>query len=254
MSNKTALITGGATGIGKEAAKKLLAKGVNVVISGRRADVGAQAAQELAAFAKDGAKVKFVQNDVTDEAGVKALIDGIVAEFGALDYAVNNAAVSLETGLLPQSDSEVYKNMLQINVLGVYYCMKHEIAQMQKQGGGAIVNLCSIAGLNGIPYAYTYVSTKHAVVGFTKSCALDHAAENIRINGVAPGATRTEIIAKQISGADENIDPKALETMHPMNRMGNPHEPANAIVWLLSDEASFTTGHILSVDGGFQAK
>ena len=134
MSNKTALITGGATGIGKEAAKKLLAKGVNVVISGRRADVGAQAAQELAAFAKDGAKVKFVQNDVTDEAGVKALIDGIVAEFGALDYAVNNAAVSLETGLLPQSDSEVYKNMLQINVLGVYYCMKHEIAQMQKQG------------------------------------------------------------------------------------------------------------------------
>lgn len=83
---------------------------------------------------------------------------------------------------------------------------------------------------------------------------LDHAAENIRINGVAPGATRTEIIAKQISGADENIDPKALETMHPMNRMGNPHEPANAIVWLLSDEASFTTGHILSVDGGFQAK
>ena len=144
--------------------------------------------------------------------------------------------------------------MLEINVLGVYYCMKHKIAQMQKQDGGAIVNQCSIAGLNGIPYAHTYVSTKRAVVGFTKSCALYHAAENIRINGVALGATRTEIIAKQISGADENIDPKTLETMHPMNRMGNPHEPPNAIVSLLSDEACFTTRHILSVDCGFQAK
>jgi short chain dehydrogenase len=104
---------------------------------------------------------------------------------------VNNAAVSLEIGLLPQSDSKVFKKMLEINVLGVYYCMKHKIAQMQKQDGGAIVNQCSIAGLNGIPYAHTYVSTKRAVVGFTKSCALYHAAENIRINGVALGATRT---------------------------------------------------------------
>lgn len=251
---KTALITGGATGIGKETAKKLLAQGINVVITGRRAEVGEAAARELQDFAHDGAQIVFVRNDVTDEASVKNLVEWIVEEFGVLDYAVNNAAVSLETGLLPQSDTEKFKEMIDINILGVYYCMKYEIAQMQRQGYGSIVNLCSIAGLNGIPYANTYAATKHAVVGLTKSAALDYATQGIRINGVAPGATRTEIIAEQLSGADENIDPEEMNAMHPMNRLGAPDEIANGIVWLLSDEASFVTGHILSLDGGFQAK
>ncbi|GJH40021.1 short-chain dehydrogenase [Capnocytophaga sp. HP1101] len=252
--SKTALITGGATGIGKQTAIRLLQKGINVVITGRRKEVGEKAAAELAPIATNGAKIKFVQNDVRDEQAVKQLIADIVSEFGSLDYAVNNAAVPLETAQLPQSNTDLYKEMVDINILGVYYCMKYEIAQMQQQGGGAIVNLCSIAGLNGIPYANTYASTKHAVVGLTKSCALDHATEGIRINGVAPGATRTEIIAKQISGEDENIDPEELNRMHPMNRMGLPEEIAGGIAWLLSDEASFVTGHILSIDGGFQAK
>lgn len=254
MLYSVALITGGATGIGKQVALKLAARGATVVISGRRQAVGDAAVAEITAVAQHGAQVRFIRNDVTDEDAVKAMIDRIVAEFGHLDMAVNNAAISNETGTLVQSSSENFREMVNTNILGVYYCMKHEITQMLKQNKGVIVNLASIAGLNGIPYASPYVSTKHAVVGLTKSSALDHATQNIRINAVAPGATETEIIAKQLSGEDANIDPAVIRAMHPMNRIGQPDEVANAICWLLSDEASFVTGHILSVDGGFQAK
>jgi NAD(P)-dependent dehydrogenase (short-subunit alcohol dehydrogenase family) len=172
-----------------------------------------------------------------------------VAEFGRLDMAVNNAGIFNEYSSLNQSESQKFRDMLEVNVMGVYFSMKYEIAQMLQQGKGAIVNLASIAGLNGIPWGGTYAATKHAVVGLTKSSALDHAAQGIRINGVAPGAIRTDIIAEQL-----NSNLAELEAMHPMQRVGKPEEIANAISWLLSDEASFVTGHILSVDGGFQAK
>ena len=138
------------------------------------------------------------------------------------------------------------------NVMGVYLCMKYEIQQMLKNGGGSIVNLASIAGLNGIPYAGPYAATKHAVVGLTKSGALDYATQNIRINAVAPGAIKTDIIAGSISQGQ--YDEATISAMHPMARMGNPEEIAHGIAWLLSDEASFVTGHILNIDGGFQAK
>lgn len=254
MTHPVALITGGATGIGKAVALKLAARGTTVVISGRRKDVGEAAAAEIAAVAQHGAQVRFVRNDVSDEAAVKAMIEGIVAEFGRLDLAVNNAAISNETGTLVQSSSRNYREMVDVNILGVYFCMKYEITQMLTQGKGAIVNLASIAGLNGLPYVGPYVSTKHAVVGLTKSSALDHATQGIRINGVAPAATKTDIIARQLDGSDENYNEKTVSALQPMNRLGRPEEIANAICWLLSDEASFVTGHILSVDGGFQAK
>ena len=254
MSNQVALITGGATGIGKAVAQNLVSRGITTVISGRRQDVGDAAEAEISAFAKGGTQVRFLRNDVADEGTVKAMIDDIVAEFGQLDMAVNNAGISNETGILIQSSSQNYRDMLDTNVLGVYYCMKYEITQMLKQGKGTIVNLTSIAGLNGIAWAGTYASTKHAVVGLTKSAALDHATQGIRINGVAPGAIKTDIIAKQLEGGDENYNEASISAMHPMNRLGRPEEVANAICWLLSDEASFVTGHILSVDGGYQAK
>lgn len=254
MSQQVALITGGATGIGKAVALKLAARGVTVVLSGRRRNVGDAAVAEIAAVARNGAQVRFVQNDVTQEDAVKSMIEGVVAEFGRLDMAVNNAAISNETGTLLQSSSQNYRDMVATNVLGVYYSMKFEIAQMVRQGHGAIVNLASIAGLNGIAYAGPYGSTKHAVVGLTKSSALDHATQGLRINAVAPGAIRTDIIAAQLSGSDENYNEASISAMHPMNRLGQPEEVANAICWLLSDEASFVTGHVLNVDGGFQAK
>ena len=254
MSNQVALITGGATGIGKAVARKLVARGVTVVMSGRRQNVGEATVKAIEAAAQEGAQVRFIQNDVTDETAVKGLIDQVVAEFGRLDYAVNNAAISNETANMVQSSSDNYRDMVNTNILGVYYSMKYELAHMVQQGSGAIVNLASIAGLNGIPYAGPYASTKHAVVGLTKSSALDHATQGIRVNAVAPGAIKTDIIAAQLEGGDENYNEASISAMHPMNRLGQPEEVANAICWLLSDEASFVTGHVLNVDGGFQAK
>lgn len=249
MTIKTALITGGATGIGKATAKKLASQGINVVISGRREALASSAIAEIEAVAINGAKAKFIRNDVTDEASIQQMITQVVAEFGALDMAVNNAGIYNEAATLDQSDTKKFSDMIDVNVMGVYYCMKYQIAQMLKQGGGAIVNLASIAGLNGVPMTGTYVATKHAVVGLTKSAAIDHAAQGIRINAVAPGAIRTDIIAEQIAAHEE-----ALAAMHPINRLGNPEEIANGIAWLLSDDASFVVGHTLNIDGGFQAK
>jgi NAD(P)-dependent dehydrogenase (short-subunit alcohol dehydrogenase family) len=254
MSDQVALITGGASGIGKATALKLASRGINVVISGRREELGAAAVKEVEAVATGGAKVRFIRNDVTDEDDVKAMISRIVSEFGRLDMAVNNAGISNEIASLNRSDSSKFSAMVDANVLGLYYCMKHEITQMLSQGKGSIVNLASIAGLNGMPWAGAYAATKHAVAGLTKSAALDHAAQGVRINGVAPGAVKTDIIAAQLEGNDPNYNEQTISAMHPMNRLGRPDEIANGIVWLLSDEASFVTGHIIAIDGGFTAK
>jgi NAD(P)-dependent dehydrogenase (short-subunit alcohol dehydrogenase family) len=249
MTQKVAVITGGATGIGKSTAMLLASKGINVVISGRREAVGQKAIEEIRAQGGDAA---FIAADVDNETQVSQIIGFAVKKYGRLDLAVNNAGISNETKTIGDSDPAKFQAMLQTNVMGVYLCMKYEIQQMLKNGGGSIVNLASIAGLNGIPYAGPYAATKHAVVGLTKSGALDYATQNIRINAVAPGAIKTDIIAGSI--AQGQYDEATISAMHPMARMGNPEEIAHGIAWLLSDEASFVTGHILNIDGGFQAK
>jgi NAD(P)-dependent dehydrogenase (short-subunit alcohol dehydrogenase family) len=244
-----ALITGGATGIGKETAKILATQGVRIVLTGRRGDVGTRAVEELRQL---GGEATFVTADVGDEADVRRMVEVAVGTYGRLDMAVNNAGISNETVPLGDSDTAKFETMLRTNVLGVYLSMKYQIQQMLQQGGGAIVNLASIAGLNGIPYAGPYAATKHAVVGLTKSGALDYATRNIRINAVAPGAIATDLIAQQITLGQ--YDESTISAMHPMARMGKPEEIARGIVWLLSGEASFVTGHVLNIDGGFQAK
>jgi len=249
MSAQVALITGGATGIGKEVAKNLAAQGVTVVISGRREAEGSKTVTELRSA---GGDVHFILNDVTNESEVKRMFETIVSRHGRLDMAVNNAGISTENKVISESDTVAFEAMIETNVLGLYYCMKYEVQQMLRQNGGAIVNLASIAGLNGIPWAGTYAATKHAVVGLTKSSALDYATKGIRINAVAPGAIRTDMIAGQIQLG--RYDEGMISAMHPMQRMGRPEEIANGICWLLSNQASFVTGHVLSIDGGFQAK
>ena len=249
MTQKVAVITGGATGIGKSTAMLLASKGIKVVISGRREAVGQKAIEEIRAQGGDAA---FIAADVDNESQVSQMIGFAVKQYGRLDLAVNNSGISNETKTIGDSDPVKFQAMLQTNVMGVYLCMKYEIQQMLKNGGGSIVNLASIAGLNGIPYAGPYAATKHAVVGLTKSGALDYATQNIRINAVAPGAIKTDIIAGSIAQAQ--YDEATISAMHPMARMGNPEEIAHGIAWLLSDEASFVTGHILNIDGGFQAK
>jgi len=249
MTQKVAVITGGATGIGKSTAMLLAGKGIKVVISGRREAVGQKAIEEIRAQGGDAA---FIAADVDNETQVRQMIGFAVKKYGRLDLAVNNAGISNETKTIGDSDPAKFQAMLQTNVMGVYLSMKYEIQQMLKNGGGSIVNLASIAGLNGIPYAGPYAATKHAVVGLTKSGALDYATQNIRINAVAPGAIKTDIIAGSI--AQGQYDEATISAMHPIARMGNPDEIAYGIAWLLSDEASFVTGHVLNIDGGFQAK
>src|ERR1700759_256358 len=249
MAHKVAVITGGATGIGKSTAMLLARKGIKVVISGRREAVGQKVVEEILAQGGDAA---FIAADVDNETHVSQMIEFAVKKYGRLDLAVNNAGISNETKTIGDSDPAKFQAMLQTNVMGVYLCMKYEIQQMLKNGGGSIVNLASIAGLNGIPYAGPYAATKHAVVGLTKSGGLDYAKRNVRIKAGAPGAIRTDLIEAQIVLGQYNES--MISGMHPMQRMGKPEEVANGICWLLSAEASFVTGHILNIDGGFQAK
>jgi NAD(P)-dependent dehydrogenase (short-subunit alcohol dehydrogenase family) len=249
MTNKVALLTGATTGIGKETAKILASWGDSVVISGRREALGKKAADEIRA---KGGEASFIFSDVNEEENIRQLIKMTTDKYGRLDMAVNNAGISNETVKIGDSDTEKFRKMLQTNVMGVYLCMKYEIQQMLNNEGGSIVNLASIAGLNGIPYAGPYGATKHAVVGLTKAGALDYATQNIRINAVAPGTTDTEIIAGSI--AQGQYDYATVSAMQPMNRMGKPEEIAQGIAWLLSDNASFVPGHVLNIDGGFQAK
>lgn len=249
MTNQVAVLTGATTGIGKATAQILASRGASVVISGRREALGQQAVDDIRA---QGGEAGFIFADVNEEASIRRLIELTVEKYGRLDMAVNNAGISNETVKIADSDSDKFQQMLQTNVMGVYLCMKYELQQMLRNGGGSIVNLTSIAGLNGIPCAGPYAATKHAVVGLTKSGALDYATQNIRINAVAPGTTDTDIIAGSI--ALGQYDLATVSAMQPMNRMGRPEEIAQGIAWLLSDDASFATGHVLSIDGGFQAK
>ena len=250
MTHKVALITGATSGIGEATARTLARKDAKVVVSGRRQDLGEKVAASIQS--EDGGDAIFLQADVSSEASVHDLIEKTIEHYGRLDYGVNNAAIAIETAELAECDTEKFQQMLQTNVMGVFWCMKYQIKQMLKQGNGSIVNLASIAGLNGIPWVSTYSSTKHAVIGLTKSAALDYATRNIRINAVAPGAIKTDIIEQQI--AMGTYDEKMIVAMEPMGRMGKAQEIANGIAWLCSDEASFVTGSILSIDGGFNAK
>jgi len=249
LEGKVAFITGGTSGIGEATAKTLASRGVKVVVSGRRETLGLRVVNDIRSR---GGEAIFIVTDVNTEESIKKAISRTVDEYGSLDMGVNNAGIALETLPLADCDGHKLQEMLQTNVIGLFWCMKYEIQQMLKQKGGAIVNLASIAGLNGIPYAGTYAATKHAVVGLTKSAALDYATKNIRINAVAPGAIRTDIILQQMGFG--TYDEKSVIEMFPMKRMGNPQEIANGIAWLCSDESSYVSGHVLAIDGGFTAK
>jgi NAD(P)-dependent dehydrogenase (short-subunit alcohol dehydrogenase family) len=249
MTTPIALVTGGTSGIGKATAKMLAEKGATVVLSGLRAAEGAQVVEEILSV---GGSSRFVRCDVREEAAIEAMIEAIVAEYGRLDWAVNCAAVSLETKPLADSEFGNFQTMIDINLTGLYQSMKFEIRQMRRQPGGSIVNISSVSGLKGSPLFAPYAATKFGVVGLTKSAALECAAQNIRINAVAPGAVRTELLEKLFTMGQ--FDEAALAATHPMKRIGEPKEIALGIAWLLSNEASFVTGHVLSIDGGLNAQ
>ena len=246
LTGKVGVVTGGGSGIGRATALAMARAGAALVIGNRNAALGEEVVREIE---RAGGRAVFRATDVSRSDDVRALVDRAVSEFGRLDVAFNNAGMDGQQVPLHEQDIAHASALLDVNVKGVFYCMKYEIAQMLKSGGGAIVNTSSIFGLNGYPGWSLYVASKHAVTGLTKAAALDYAQRGIRINAVGPGPVETPLLAKGTGG-----DPHSYAAFVPMGRIGQPEEVAGAVVWLLSDEARFVTGHTLPVDGGVCAQ
>jgi NAD(P)-dependent dehydrogenase (short-subunit alcohol dehydrogenase family) len=253
VEGKVALVTGGASGIGRATALTFAREGAKLVIADLNEDGGQQAVHLIK---KNGGEAIFVKTDVTQAMAVEALISKAIETYGRLDCAHNNAGISgagisgdlrMLTAEYPE---ERWHQVIAINLTGVWLCMKYEIPQMLYQGGGAIVNTASVAGLVGSAGLSAYVASKHGVVGLTKTAALEYAQQGIRINGVCPGLIQTPMTASALR------DPalQAQITARPMGRVGNPEEVAEVVVWLCSDAASFVTGHTMTVDGGMVAQ
>ncbi len=250
LEGKVALVTGGGSGIGRASALAFARDGAKVVI----ADIDVGGGEATVQMIKEGGgEAALVHADVSKAAQVQGMVDRIVGLYGRLDCAFNNAGISTETNAWTADCSEEdWDRVIGINLKGVWLCMKSEIPQMLKQGGGAIVNTASVAGLVGIRSRSAYVASKHAVVGLTKSAALEYAESGIRVNAVCPGYTRTPLVQSVIDHDPEH-ETRAV-ARQPLGRLGRPEEIAAAVVWLSSDAASFVTGHTMLVDGGFVAQ
>jgi len=246
FENKVAIVTGGSFGIGKATAKAFARRGAKVVIADWVEDYST-----LKEIQDDGGSAIFVKCDVSKTSDVTALITKTIETFRRIDFAVNNAGVEGGTAPTHECTEENWDKTININLKGVWLCMKQEIPPMLKQGKGAIVNIASIAGLVGFPGLRAYVVSKHGIVGLTKTAALEYAKQGIRVNAVCPGVIKTPMVDRT-TGKDKAVE-KQYEAMEPVGRMGEPEEVAESIVWLCSDAASFVTGHALAVDGGWTA-
>jgi NAD(P)-dependent dehydrogenase (short-subunit alcohol dehydrogenase family) len=247
FKGKVALVTGGSFGIGKATAIAFAKKGAKVVIVDWVDD--SEALNDIKAA---GGEAIFVKCDVSKTVEVQGMIEKTISTFGRLDYAFNNAGI--EGFMAPTHDctEENFDKTIDVNLKGVWLCMKYEIPEILKQGKGVIVNCSSIAGLVGSPRLPAYVATKHGVIGLTKTAALEYAKAGIRVNAVCPGAIKTPMIDR-ITGKKKEVEDQ-FAAMEPIGRMGEPDEVAKAVLWLCSDEASFVTGHAMAVDGGWVAQ
>jgi NAD(P)-dependent dehydrogenase (short-subunit alcohol dehydrogenase family) len=248
LQGKVALVTGGTSGIGRDAAVSFAKAGAKVVVAGRRELEGKETIEMVRAAGGDGL---FVKADVSKAADVEGLVQKTVQKFGRLDVAFNNAGVEGAWVPITEESEEDWDRTIDINLKGVWLCLKYEIRQMLKQGdGGAIVNMASIAGLMGSSGAATYCASKHGVMGLTKSAALENARNGIRVNVVCPAVIETPM-AERLFGEPE-VNKYALG-LHPIGRFGKVAEISEAVVWMCSDRASFMTGQSLVLDGGFLA-
>jgi NAD(P)-dependent dehydrogenase (short-subunit alcohol dehydrogenase family) len=245
------LITGATNGIGRATALAFAKAGYRIVATGLSDERGADLLGELKAL---GAEARFIVADQAKEADCAKAVQCALEAFGRLDAAVNNAGTEGDINLTVETQTlENVRRTLSVNTEGVLWCLKHEIPALRRTGGGAIVNLSSVAGHVGLSDCSAYVASKHAVEGLTKAAALEAAKDGIRINAVAPGAIETEMIDRAV-GVGETDGRRAMRSMHPLGRMGRPEEVAAAILFLASPSASFITGHSLAVDGGWLAK
>jgi NAD(P)-dependent dehydrogenase (short-subunit alcohol dehydrogenase family) len=254
VDGKVALVTGGASGIGRATALTFAREGAKLVIADMHEDGGQQTVHMIT---ENGGEAIFVKTNVTQATEVEVLISKTVETYGRLDCAHNNAGISgagiggEQRAPTAEYPEERWHQVIAINLTGVWLCMKYEIAQMLKHGGGTIVNTASVAGLVGLPGNCAYVASKHGVVGLTKTAALEYAKQGIRVNCVCPGYIQTPMTAAGMQ------DPERMALMlasEPVGRMGKPEEIAEAVVWLCSDAASFVTGHTMTVDGGYVAQ
>jgi NAD(P)-dependent dehydrogenase (short-subunit alcohol dehydrogenase family) len=245
FAGKVAFVTGAASGIGRAAALAFAREGARVVV----ADVSDHGNRETARMIEDlGGQALAVRCDVTRAADVQAAVEQAVATFGRLDVAFNNAGVEQQTKAVADISEQEWDRIIAINVRGVFLCMKYQIPLMLRYGGGAIVNTSSGAGVIGFAGGAAYVAAKHAVVGLTKSAALDYAPANVRINAICPGIIDTAMMQRVTGDTTQGRD--TVIAQEPVGRMGTPEEIAGAVLWLCSDAASFVTGHAMVVDGG----
>ena len=249
FEGKVALVTGGTSGIGTATAEAFAKEGAKVVVTGRREDKGNEVIEKIKA---DGGEAIFVKTDIQKADEVKNMVAKTIEAFGRLDYAVNNAGVEQYFKPLAEQTEETYNLVMDTNVKGVWLSMKEEIPAMLETGGGAIVNTSSIAGVVGMANGPVYVASKHAVIGLTKSIALEFATQNVRVNAVLPAAIETPMIERFTQG--EEAAYKYFESLHPIGRVGKPEEVADACIWLCSEKSSFVTGSSIRVDGGFTAQ
>jgi NAD(P)-dependent dehydrogenase (short-subunit alcohol dehydrogenase family) len=251
FDGRVALVTGAASGMGRAIALALAGEGAAVVVADVAVEGGEQTAAEIA---DKGGRAVFRRTDVSSSEDVQAMVDTAVAEFGGLDHGVNAAAIENETQPLADCKEETYDRMLAVNLRSVFLCMKYEIRAMRAQGrGGTVVNIASTNSFRPQPHQAAYTASKHGVLGLTRAGAGDHAADGIRVNAVCPGAIETPMLLGAI--AARGRDPQEVAgRLSLFGRFGSPDEIARAVLWLSSDDSSFTTGHALAVDGGYLAR
>lgn len=248
LSGRSMIVTGGGSGLGAATASLAAARGAAVLIADVDEIGGKKVASDIVAA---GGKAVFRRTDVTVERDVQAMVDEAIATFGGLHAAFNNAGIDLGNAPAVETKPADWERSVAVNQTGIYLCLRAEIRHMAAHGGGAIVNTSSASGVVGTPVSMSYVATKHAVIGLTRSAALDYASAGIRVNAVVPGGIETPMLKGALS------DPTVrgfVESGHPIGRIGQPHEVAEAVAWLVSDAASFVTGAAIAIDGGYTAR